>query len=181
MPAIVSLLTAVNVGGRQIQKDSLIAIHKSAGCLAPQTLLTSGNVVFETRQTNLVKLAAAIETEVEKQAGFQSFAILRTQAELEATLATNPFPNEDAAKNLISFLKSEPSPQQIAAALAIDVAPERMEIRGREMFLYFPNGQGRSKFPTSKITKALGAIPATGRNRNTVEKLIAMLAVRNAG
>jgi len=175
MVIAVSLLRAVNVGGRQVKKDELIAIHKAAGCVDPETFVASGNVVFATRDKDFAKLAARIENEFERVAGFRSEAILRTLDELRGVVEQNPFPGREGSKLVVTFFASTPSTTKIE----IDVAPEEVRVIGREMYVYFPNGQGRSKFPAAKVAKALGGVVGTGRNLNTVEKLIELAAKRS--
>ena len=55
--------------------------------------------------------------------------------------------------------------------LAGVVAPggEALAIRGRELFIHYPNGMGDSKLKVPALKKA-----GTGRNLNTVMKLAAM-------
>lgn len=181
MRTVISLLRAVNLGGRQVKKDQLIAIHEAAGCIAPSTFIASGNVLFETRERDLGKLSRRIESEFERSAGFYSEAILRTLDELRGAAARNPFAGRDGldgSKLLVTFLASAPEQAAIDLAMAMDVAPEEMHIIQKEMFLYFPNGMGRSKFPSAKVGKALGGIAGTGRNWNTVLKLIELATGR---
>lgn len=181
MPVVVSMLRAVNVGGRQVKKDALVAIHKAAGCIQPQTFIASGNLIFTTPERKLDELTRRIEKEFERVAGFRSEAILRTLNELRQAAARSPFAGRtgiDGSKLLVSFLVAEPGKAAVAAAMAIDVAPEEMHIVGRELFIYFPNGMGRSKFPSAKVGKALGGISGTGRNWNTVLKLIELATAR---
>ena len=59
------------------------------------------------------------------------------------------------------------------AALVIKIGPEEMHLIGREAYIYFPNGQGRSKFPWPAIERALGT-SGTGRNWNSVTKMLEM-------
>jgi uncharacterized protein (DUF1697 family) len=47
---------------------------------------------------------------------------------------------------------------------------------GRELFVHYADGIGRSKLTNAVIEKALGGVPATGRNWNTVLKLQALVA-----
>ncbi len=175
MVIAVSLLRAVNVGGRQVKKDELVAIHKAAGCFDPETFIASGNVVFGTREMDLAKLAARIEKEFERVAGFRSEAILRTLDDLRGIVARNPLGERDGSKLVVTFLASAPATTEID----IDVAPEEMCVIGREMYIYFPNGQGQSKFPHAKVAKAMGGIVGTARNWNTVNKLIDLAAKRS--
>jgi uncharacterized protein (DUF1697 family) len=53
----------------------------------------------------------------------------------------------------------------------MDIAPEEIHATGRELYIYFPNGQARPKISWSRTEKILG--PAfTSRNWNTVTKLL---------
>ena len=169
--AAVSLLRAINVGKRQVDKDRLIAIHEAAGCSQVRTYLASGNVLFLTTAPDLKALSSRIQERFERETGFTSEAILRTADELDSALARNPFNHPEPARLLVTFLASAPSPIQIAEALTIPVAPEQMAISGREMYVYYPNGIGRSKFPDAKVARALGGIVGTSRNLNTVRAL----------
>ena len=181
MPVVIAMFRAVNVGGRQVKKDTLIAIHKAVGCMEPETLITSGNVVFTTRVRKLDELAKRIEEEFERAAGFRSEAILRTHDELCDAVTRNPFAGRagiDPSRLLIHFLATRPSKAAIAATMAMDVAPEEMHVAGREMYVHYPNGLGRSKFPAVKVGKALGGIASTGRNLNTVIRLMEIAAAR---
>ena len=73
----------------------------------------------------------------------------------------------------ISF-SSAPSKER-AAALDSDRSPgDRFALRGRELYVHYPNGQGRSKLTVDYIEKALGTV-GTARNWNTVQKLRAMV------
>jgi len=46
-------------------------------------------------------------------------------------------------------------------------------MEGREVFVYYPNGMGRSKLSAALVEKTLKT-PGTGRNWNTVTKLLEM-------
>ncbi|HET7608549.1 MAG TPA: hypothetical protein VFL84_07730, partial [Gammaproteobacteria bacterium] len=48
---------------------------------------------------------------------------------------------------------------------------ELLEPRGPEVYLYFPDGMGRSKLTTAVIEKYLDS-PGTARNWNTLTKLV---------
>lgn len=157
-----------------MKKDALIAIHEAAGCVKPETFIASGNLVFTTGEKKLAGLAARIEAEFERVAGFRSEAILRTLDQLRETVERNPFAGRDGldgSKLLVVFLAAAPAKAAVSAAMAIEVKPEEVHVVGSEMYIYFPNGQGRSKFPAAKVGKAL-AVAGTGRNWNTVTKLI---------
>jgi uncharacterized protein (DUF1697 family) len=176
MPSVICLLRGVNVGGHnKIGMDSLRTICSSLKLRNPRTYIQSGNVVFATTERDLDKLARRIEDCIEKEHRFRPKVVLRTANEMRDVIARNPFAsrkNIDAGKLVVSFLDEAP-PAEAAKRLAeIKVGPEELHVSGRELYLYFPDGQGRSKLPATldRATK----IPATARNWNTVNKLLAM-------
>ena len=176
MLAIVCLLRGVNLGGHnKIGMDSLRAICSSLKLQSPQTYIQSGNVVFGTTEADLGKLARRIEDCVEKGHGFRSSAMLRTASEMRSVVARNPFAsrkNIDPAKLVVSFLAEAPTADEAKRLAEIKARPEELRVSGRELYIYFPDGQGRSKLPA--ILKRTVKIPATARNWNTVNKLLAM-------
>ena len=168
---VVSLLRAINVGKRQAKKEDLIAVHEAAGCRSVRTYLASGNVLFGTDELNLTKLTTRIEAAFEQRMGFRSDVILRTGIELADALLRDPFSEHEPSRVLITFLTTAPTAAETDAAMAIPIGPEQMLISGRELFVHYPQGMGRSRFPDAKISKALGGKPGTARNVNTVRAL----------
>jgi uncharacterized protein (DUF1697 family) len=64
---------------------------------------------------------------------------------------------------------------EIADLRAAIVGHERIEAIGRDLFIVYPDGVGRSKLTTALIERKLGARRGTGRNWNTVLKIAAAL------
>lgn len=175
MAVVISLLRGINVGGHhKIKMDALRALYESLGLQEPQTYVQSGNVVFRTEERNLAGLATRIEDAIEKSAGFRPAVILRTLPEWRDVIARNPFAKRsgiEPAKLLVSFLAAEPTREAREKVLKIETNPEELYAGGREFYIYFPNGMGRSKLPWASLDKVLGS-PGTGRNWNTVTKLL---------
>ena len=176
MPAVIALLRGVNLGGhKKISMELLRDICVSLKHRKPQTYIQSGNVVFSTSEPNLAKISARLESTIEKRCGFPAKAVLRTADEFRDILARNPFAARagiDPAKLLVFFLPEKPSAETVSRISAINVGPEEIRPSGREVFIYFPLGQGQSKL-TAVLDRAL-KMPATARNWNTVTKLLAM-------
>lgn len=182
MAIVISLLRGVNVGGNnKIKMDALRAIYESVGGVErPETYIQSGNVIFSTRERNLAKLRLRLEEAIERSAGFRVPVVLRTLDQMREVVARNPFAARAAAepaKLLVTFLFDAPEADAVMSAAAIKIEPDEMRIQGSEMYVYFPNGQGQSKLPAAKIERALG-VTGTGRNWNTVLKLIELAEVR---
>ena len=91
-------------------------------------------------------------------------------------IAGNPFakrPEVEPNRLLVLFMASTPGRQAREQIVALPCEPEEMHIKGRELYVYYPNGMARPKIPLVRIEKLL-QIPSTGRNWNTVNKLLAM-------
>jgi len=177
MPVVICLLRGVNVGGHaKIKMDVLRGLCESVGGKQPRTYIQSGNVIFKIKECHLKQLAQRIEDAIERKLGFRPAVILRTRSDLAATLAANPFARRrdiDPSKLLITFLAEEPGASARKELDKIDANPEEMKIKGKEVYIYFPNGMGRSKFPWPRVAKILGST-GTGRNWNTANKLLEM-------
>lgn len=162
----VALLRAVNVGGTgALSMVRLKEICAELGFNGAATYIQSGNVVFEAtvaEKAVKAKLEKALAAELGKPCG----AMVRTAAELEAVLAANPFKNAAPNQVIVVFLDEPPD----AKALASVKTPgkEELSVVGRELFIHYPDGQGQSKL------KVPFAATGTGRNVNTVTKLVAM-------
>ena len=178
MTTITCMLRGVNVGGHNIMKmDALRDLCGSLGLSDSQTCLQSGNVVFRTRERNLLSLARDMEGAIERKFGFRSDVILRTTEELKEVIAGNPFSGRDdidAGRLLVFFLQNAPSQETQDAILRIRAGPEEIRTANRELYVYFPYGQGKSKL-MPVLGKALKT-PWTGRNWNTVTKLLEIAA-----
>jgi len=177
MAVIVCLLRGVNVGGNhKMAMHELRACFETLGFRDVQTLIQSGNVIFRTASRDMAALTARIEDKIEGSFGFRPRVVLRTCSQLRNTIAVNPFTARDdidPAKLLVMFLSEAPDTQTMEKVLAIQTGEESMRFCGGELFIYFPNGVGRALLPVAKIEKALKT-PCTGRNWNTVVKLLGM-------
>jgi len=175
MPVVICMLRGVNVGGRNmIKMDALKALCVSLKLKDPQTYVQSGNVIFSSQEKDLAKLAKRIQDAIEKNFMFRPGIMLRTAEDLREVVKKNPFAKRtgiEPGKLLVNFLAYDQGKEAREKALAIKVGPEEMHLIGREAYIYFPNGQGRSKFPWPAIERALGT-SGTGRNWNSVTKML---------
>lgn len=175
MPVIISMLRGVNVGGHnKIKMDALRSLYLSLKLKNPQTLIQSGNVIFQTQDKDLTLLSKRIQDAIHRKFGFRPDVLLRTIAELRDVIANTPFPssrNLDPSKILIVFLADKPGAQSCTDLVEIRCDPEELHIRGRELYIYFPNGMARPKLAWPLIEKTL-RVSGTGRNWSSVTKLL---------
>jgi uncharacterized protein (DUF1697 family) len=177
MAVIISMLRGINVGGHnKIKMEALRALYESLKLRDTQTYVQSGNVVFRTDERDMPRLAKRIEDGIERKFGFRPDAILRTSAEMREVIAKNPFAKRrgiEPGKLLVSFLASDPGAESREKVRQMKCDPEELRIEGREIYIYFPNGMGRSKLPWAALDKTLKT-PVTGRNWNSVTKMLEM-------
>ncbi len=177
MSVVISMLRGINVGGHnRIKMDALCALYRSLKLEDPCTYVQSGNVIFRTKEKNLAALRRKIEEAIERRAGFRPDVILRTPDEFRGAIARNPFARRkglEPAKLLVSFLADDPIGEARENLLALKPDPEEVHLIGREVYIYFPNGAGRSKLPWSSLEKQVGT-RGTARNWNSVTKMLAM-------
>jgi len=163
----VALLRGINVNGHNIIKmEPLRASFEGLGLRNVQTYVQSGNVVFEAREKAAARLSEEIAKRIHGDFGFPVAVLLKTSAELQRIIDENPFLHQvgiDQSKLHVTFL-SAPAPKTAGTHLdALAVKPEQFHIHGREIYLYCPNGYGRTKLSNSAIEKKLG-VEATTRN-----------------
>jgi len=176
MTTHIALLRAVNVGGRSIPMADLKTMFAALGFADARTLLQSGNVVFDAGKNTGAALESLLEAETEKRLKVRADYLVRTAKEWKAIIAGSPFPREakdDPSHLLVMPLKSAPAKSAVAALEAAIKGREILRCKGRDLYIVYPDGIGRSKLTIALIEKKLDT-RGTGRNWNTVMKLQAM-------
>jgi uncharacterized protein (DUF1697 family) len=178
------MLRGVNLASHnRIKMDALRTLYESLGLRDPQSYAQSGNVIFRTADRNMAALSKRIEKGIEQTFDIHSAVILRTTAEMRDVIARNPFANRpeiEPGKLLVNFLASDPGQEAREKVRAIKADPEELYIDGRELYIYFPNGQARPKLSFAAVERALKT-PGTGRNWNSVTKMLALAEQMEVG
>jgi uncharacterized protein (DUF1697 family) len=175
MPVLISMLRGVNVGPHnRIKMDELRAVYESLKFETPRSYVQSGNVIFRTKEKNRSQLAQKIRSAIERKFKCSPEVILRTAEEMRKAIAATPFadrPSLEPGKILVSFLAAEPPLEARAGFDRFKDYPEEVHLKGRELYIYFPNGAGRSKLPWSSLDKLL-KVTGTARNWNSVKAML---------
>jgi uncharacterized protein (DUF1697 family) len=135
----------------------------------------SGNVVFEAAGS-VSQCAAALEKQLTGETRLPVSVILRTPDEIAKILAGNPFLKEkriDPARLHVTFLANAVTKEGLKKLGALKAGEDEFRVAGKEIYLYCPNGYGRSKLSNNALEKVL-SVRATTRNWNTVKKLYEM-------
>lgn len=167
------LLRGINLAGhRRIAMADLRSLLEGLGYSDVTTHLQSGNAVVTT-STKPAGVAAEVADQITKSFGLEVDVMVRTHAELTLVVKRNPFEQgtKDPAKFLVSFLASKPESKLVKAVDRDSFAPDKFWIDGREVYMWCPNGAGRSKLPKDSFARRL-SVSATARNWNTVTTLV---------
>ena len=176
MAVFIALLRAINVGGTgKLPMTALKAACEAAGLNRVSTYIASGNLVFASD-----KSAAAVKTVIadllrDRFGLTKTHAFIRTPDELARVIAGNPFADAAAERPnllMVNFLGGRPQ-AGTADALGAFGGPERLHLDGDHLYVDYAKGVARSKLTPAFLDKAL-KVPATGRNWNTVNKLLDM-------
>ncbi|MFE5629481.1 DUF1697 domain-containing protein [Streptomyces sp. NPDC056543] len=175
-----ALLRGINVGGhRKVPMAELRSLLEELGHRDVRTYLQSGNAVFTTDTDRLTdqELTAALEEAIEKRFGFRVDCLVRDAAYLAAVVDACPFPAAELeGKQLhVTYLSEPVTPERFASIEQTVFLPEEFRLGDRALYLYAPEGLGRSKLGEVLSRPALfKGIVATSRNWNTVVKLAEM-------
>ena len=173
-----ALLRGINVGGsRKVPMADLRTLMEDLGHGGVRSYLQSGQAVFTADHGDEETLAGELAGAIEKRFGFAVDVIVRDHAYLKAIAEACPFPAAELeAKQLhVTYFSAPVDADRFAEIDRAAYLPEEFRLGDRALYLYAPNGLGRSKLAEhlSKPRLNKGVI-ATSRNWNTVVKLVEM-------
>ena len=178
MSAFVSLFRGINVGcHHRIRMDELKELHESLGLKDVLPYIQSENVVFTSDDADVVRLRRHIEDGFENKFGFHVEVFVRTSAELREIIENNPFqgqPGKESKWVVVMLLAARPDATAQEDLLKTYAGPEELFFTGKEVYIYYPNGIGRSKLSNSLMEKKLKTV-GTARNLNTILQLQKLL------
>ena len=153
----------------------LTAIFQDTGAGDIRTYIQSGNVVFTADRKVLAGFSSTVSSKIESRFGLKIPVILRTKKELESAVQQNPYRNrtENPKELHIVFLEKSPEPAAIAVLNPRHSPLDEFTVISKDIFLYCPNGLGRSKLTTAWFDSKLKTV-STIRNWRTVNALIAL-------
>ena len=175
-----ALLRGINVGGKKkLPMAELRQLMDGLGYDRVRTHLQSGQAVFASGHGDEESLAAELTDAIQKHFGFSVDVIVRDHAYLKAVVEACPFPAAELeAKQLhVTYFSAPVDAARFAEIDREAYLPEEFRLGERELYLYVPQGLGRSKLAEvlsrPRINKG---VIATTRNWNTVVKLVELTA-----
>jgi len=171
----VALLRGINVGGNKLIKMAdLREVFERARFKNVRTYIQSGNVIFESPDTDARAIVRKIEKKIFEALNLQVTVILRTVAELKACVKDNPFKSIKSGEDIgliVTFMSAEPLNKPRLPFIVVKENAEILAIKNRAAFVVCRRKKnGMFGFPNAFIEKEL-AVSATTRNWTTVNKI----------
>ena len=178
MATFISILRGINVSGqKKILMANLKNLYENLGFGNVRTYIQSGNVVFDHGgKLAIQELVTQIEAGISKKYKFEVPVQVFSTAQMIDTLKNNPFLIEegiDITKLHVTFLAATPSNENLGKLSIPDYSPDKYIINGHNIYLFCPNGYGRTKLSNTYIERKLKS-PATTRNWKTINTLVEM-------
>ncbi len=175
MENCLALLRGINVSGRnKVSMGDLRAFASDLGMEGVQTLLQSGNLVFQKPVGSTpAKLEKLLEAEFVRRHNQKIDFLVRGADEWAEIVSGNPFremAGSDPGHLVVVFLKDAPDADAVKELRAAVRGPEVIFVEGRQAYITYPAGIGDSKLTNVVVEKKLGT-RGTARNWNTVLKL----------
>jgi uncharacterized protein (DUF1697 family) len=174
MTTYVALLRGVNVGGnRKTPMAELRQALAETGFGRVRTYIQSGNVVVDSGESP-GQVGDRIGAVIAERFGHTVPVMVRTAAEMDRICASDPFAGRglDESKVTVTFLSGPaPGPLEVPAGQVEEAFTD-----GAEVWVYYPEGLGKSTLDRTGFWKGLGDLATTTRNRRTVTKLRDMAA-----
>jgi uncharacterized protein (DUF1697 family) len=173
----ISILRGINVSGQKLIKmDALRALYENLGFKDVTTYVQSGNVVFNTKTTDVLKLEKKIAAQINTEFGYEVPVLVLTIDQLKKVIQNNPFlkdKQKDVAFFHVTFLSQPPVKNQLTGIEEKKTAGEAVALVDTVIYLYCPNGYGKTKLTNNFIETKL-KVDATTRNWKTVNELYKM-------
>lgn len=165
-----ALPRAINAG-KPLAMADLRAFLAEEGMSDVRTILASGNAIFSCAETDARVIESRLAAAARARLALDTEWFVRSHAELSAIAAANPFPDATAERPNRVLVLFHHAPVDPAALPTGYGGPERLHPVGRELFVDYPDGIGRSTLEPALARAKLP--PSTARNWNTLGKLIA--------
>ena len=178
MPRYVALLGSINVGGNRLTMADLRAAFESEGFTSVETVVASGNVLFDHDERPTPGLEEKLEGLVRAKFDMRSIVAVRSVDEVRSSIEDNPFTGHGADANVHTmFLDGEADPAQFRVLVAdqAERGPERLALGPRALYIDFAEGVAASRMTGAFLERRLGR-RGTARNVRSLARILAKMA-----
>jgi len=155
-----------------VKMAALIKMFESFGFDNVKTFIQSGNVFFDSEETDEGKLEQQIEKGLQKKLGYEVATMVRTIDELKTMLKRNPFKKISSdAKVSVAFMSDKLKEKVKFPLFSPKKDVEIFAIKDRDAFCIHHLVNGQWGYPNNFIEKSLG-VKTTVRFWWSLQKLI---------
>lgn len=171
----VALLRGINVNGITIAMSDLRDTFQAIGLTNVRTVLASGNVLFDTDQTDAAALKARIEHALRETFGYEAWIVLVDTGTLAGVVRGFPFDAEREGWHSYLLFGSEQAVLDELAALSpgLDPAVETVEAGAGVLYWQVLRSVGIASAFSRVTGRARYRSSTTTRNLRTLNKLLA--------
>ena len=176
MNRYVAFLRGMNLGRRRIKNPELCAAFEDIGLTNVSAFLASGNVIFETEESDSDAVARSIEDGLRASLGYEVPTFLRTADEVRSIASYQPFADvksERSGKMQVAMISTEVDRPARDSVLELSNASDILEMVGRELYWWSKGNLSDSELDLKAIERLVG--PMTIRTKSTVERLVKFL------
>lgn len=169
----VALLRGIGPINPNMKNEHLRRVAEGEGLTGVSTVVSSGNVVFDSRQRPPA-LESRLEAAWPRELGFTSTTIVRSQDDIEALFALKPFGDREHGRRsslLVTFAKHPFDSDEMHALRSGDPAEYVVATTDREIFTVTDTTRVKTPDVMSQLNKALGK-QITSRTWLTVERIL---------
>ncbi len=174
MTVYFAFLRALNVGGHTVKMDTLRECFEAVGLDNVGTFIASGNVIFESPQSDVAALCSTLEAKLLDRLGYPVATFIRTAAELRSIASRADVLHEglkaDASSCYVVFLETPPA--SVEVILSLGSILDEFHVNDREVYWLCRGKISESPvFIRGLLEKATG-VPGTSRNIKTIKRLL---------
>ena len=174
MQTFIALLRGINVGGqKKIPMAELRSILNKTALKNVSTYIQTGNIIFQTSESDKTLLEELIHSEIKQYFGFEVDVLIVSNKDIQRILNDCPFSNDIKEKSYFMMLHDIPTEEMIKIASEKIYEEEDYKIINDCIYYYCPKGFGQAKFNMNFFERKLNTF-ATARNYNTILKLLSL-------
>ncbi|MEL7835128.1 DUF1697 domain-containing protein [Fodinibius sp. Rm-B-1B1-1] len=170
----IALLRGINVGGyHKVPMADLRKEMKALGYTNVQTLLNSGNIIFDGDRDEEEKIGRKIGRHLENVFGFSIPVLVRTKETFSALYNADPFEDVEVTDDIrlyVSFLKEVPQNQLNLPWISEDESFQIIAIRDKEVCSVLDLSVAKTPKGMDALEQLFGK-EITTRNWNTVDRI----------
>jgi uncharacterized protein (DUF1697 family) len=172
----VAFLRGINVGGKKLIKmEDLRQVFGSLHFQNVRTFIASGNVIFDSAETDRKALTTKIESKLFKAFGHKVPVVLIPVSELQEIVRRSPFKRIKPSADVMMFVALFAEKPSAQAKMSMRSATENLEVLAltdhAAFILCHRKKNGMFAFPNNFFEKEFGVV-ATTRNWSTVNRVV---------